>query len=771
MNKLQRNIWFVVTIVFATCLTTYALKHFVTSPWHTIGELGSDGAKNNFTYLYHALYGSGYWFTGMNYPYGEHIVYTDGQPILSVLLTHFKHLTAGDSLAINWWLIDLTYVLSILFIYRILTHFRVGPPVAMVFAGLIAIFSPQLFRIQGHYALAYTCIIPMVFYWFIQYHEQSKLRYCLYFFIMGCLTAFLHLYYIAMMFIWVAGYAMGYLIFTRDALSQKVKHLLPLMLSIIGVFALVGIVMKLTDPVTDRPVSPYNSFYETCTRSRQIITSVNSPVWEYVKSKRLIYTLANGGEGYVYLGLVILFTLAFAVVIGAVKSYKEKKLDILVADTGFSPVWLFTAFFALAIGMGIPFIWHVQWLDYLAVFRQFRSLGRFSWIFYHIIAVYSVIVIYNGYKSLVAKKQLVAGIALLVITIGLWSYEAKGYIDYSRYRSDYAMYNYEMIFSEKEQGWQSYLQDHHYKKEDFQAVLSLPFYHVGTEKLWVSGTTDWLNTLSTKAGLQLHLPIIDVMMSRSSWSQAFKQVRIAAGPYADKPLLRDIPSPKPFLLLRFDEDTLSPDQKYLLSAADYIGHYSQCYVYACYPERIAANDKRNADSINAILPFMRSGDTCIVDKGIWYVNHFEGGHADERLWGTGAGPYINEDSSLVATIPVSAAGDSELYEFSCWFLLGNKDYRSPDVLLYTQDSSGKTIDTNFVHTNKSVDNNGMWFRTSKYFYLHSNSKMVKCIVLNKPKPTYIAMDELQLRPADAIIISKGADGRVMVNNHVFKTAK
>jgi len=772
MTKRQHSIWLLITILFAVCLTTITLTRFVTVPWHAIGELGGDGAKNNFTYLYQSMYGSGYWFTGMNYPYGEHIVYTDGQPLLSVILDHFKNVSAGDALTVMWWLIDLSYVLAIVFIYRTLTHFRVGPLVAMIFAGLITIFSPQLFRIQGHYALSYTCIIPMVFYWLVLYHERVRMRYVVYLFVAGCLSAFLHLYYIAMMLIWIIGYSLGYFIFIKATLRQKVKHVLPLFLGIICVFAVVSLVMKLTDPVTDRPASPYNSFYETCTRPRQIITSVHSPLWEFAQSQRLIYTLAmSGEEGYVYLGLVICFTIAFSVVLVLVRSFAKKKLDILVADTGFSPIWLFTALLALLVCMGIPFIWHPQWLDYLAVFRQFRSLGRFSWIFYHIIAVYCVIVIYHYYKELVAKRGLMPGIALLAGAIGLWGFEATGYIDYAIDRAHYATYNYEMMFSEKEQNWQAYLHDHNHSKDDFQAIIMLPFFHVGTEKLWV-GNSEWLITLGSKAALQMHLPLVDVKMSRSSWSQAMKQVKIAAGPYADKPMLRDLPSQKPFLLAYFDEgEYLDPDQRYLFLASDYIGHYSQCNLYACYPARIAANDKMKADTINSIVPFMHSADTCITDRGVWYVDHFDNKGLAERLFGAGASPYMNKDTSIIATIPVKPVGDSQYYEFSCWFLLGNKDYRSPDILLYGLDSSGNSIDTTFVHTNASVDNRGMWFRASKYFYVHRKVKSLKCILINRPGPTYVAMDELMLRPAYSLIISKAADGAVMVNNHLFKERK
>src|SRR6202012_5052386 len=153
-------------------LTTLALQGFVKEPWHMIGELGADGGKNNFTYLYQSVYGHGYWFTGMNYPYGEHIIYTDGQPLLSVLLDHLHPVSFGQALTVMWWLIDLSYVLAILFTWLILTHFRMPPILAMIFAALITFFNPQLFRLQVDYSLAHACIVPMIFYWFILYHER-----------------------------------------------------------------------------------------------------------------------------------------------------------------------------------------------------------------------------------------------------------------------------------------------------------------------------------------------------------------------------------------------------------------------------------------------------------------------------------------------------------------------------------------------------------------------------------------------------------------------
>src|SRR3954462_2991656 len=131
-NKAQRYLWLLIAVIFAVCLTVFTLSRIVTEPWHILPDIGGDGAKNNFTYLYHSLFGNGYWFEGMNYPYGEHIVYTDGMPVLSVPLTWFGHITPAIALTVLWLLVGASYVLSIVYCYKILVHHRVAPFPALI---------------------------------------------------------------------------------------------------------------------------------------------------------------------------------------------------------------------------------------------------------------------------------------------------------------------------------------------------------------------------------------------------------------------------------------------------------------------------------------------------------------------------------------------------------------------------------------------------------------------------------------------------------------
>jgi hypothetical protein len=765
MNRLQRNLWFCGAVLSAIGVTVFILGGLLTDPAHAVPDLGGDGIKNIFTYLYQCMYGKGCWFDGMNYPYGEHIVYTDGQPALSAIITFFGNILPGAALIIMWLIIGFSYVLSMVYLYRILAYYDVAPLASIVFSAFICFFSPQLFRLQSHYSLSYACIIPMLFYWTIKYYQNSQWRYCLYVFMLGCVVAFLHPYFVAMILVWCCCYAIGYFIFTPASAGMKTRHVLPLAASVAGVFIVMSAVMKLTDPVIDRPQTPVSNI-DANTTLIQVYTSEYSAFWQHVKNITK-FTFPDWAEGYAYIGLVGTAVLLLSVALALYKRLKKDKATFEI-KTKFPAIWLFIAFAALLFSMGIPFIWHLEWLkEYLSVFRQFRSLGRFSWIFYYIITTYSCIYIYALFAHLKTFNRPISAYVLLFAVLIVWSYEAKGYVKFSRDLGSRSPDNFATLFSVNEQNWESWLRDRRYNKNDFQAVLVLPFFHEGTEKLWVSYPGS-LMTLGAKASLQLQLPIIDVKLSRSSWSQAFKQVKIAAGPFADKPMLRELKSNKPFLLLRSEKDSLNPDQQYLLTASEFIGHFSQCSAYACFPDRITANDKKWHDSIASLLPMIHTGDTCINCKGLLYINHFDSSHAEMRLNGAGAVPTIRHEDSLITILPVRRENEGQQYEFSCWFLVGTRDSRSPNIDLHFLDSTGKTITITGMLARGAVDNYDMWLRASGYFYMKRGCRYLKLVLVNFPNPAYKAMDEMMLRPADALIISKNADGSVMVNNHLYQ---
>jgi hypothetical protein len=766
-DKRNSNKWLIITILFAIGITCYILPHMVLHPWRMVPNLLGDGGKNTFTYLYHVLFGKGVWFTGMNYPYGEHIVFTDGQPLLSVVLSSLGGITIAQAFAVMGWLTALSYVLAVIFNYKILSFFNIPPFAAMIFGGLIAVFTPQMAGIPGHYALSYSCIIPMLFYWTIKYNQTEKWSYPLYIFIMGTLFGFLHPYYAALVFIWVAAYVFGNFIFSRRTLKQRLQHSLPILSAPLIIFIIIGLFMKLTDPFTDRPVAPFSSG-DNYTTLRKILTSPFSPVWQYLRDHGIIKKISEGGEGCSYPGIAIMIILIIAFILAIFNKLKHKPAS---PNSTFSPIWLFMAFGILLFSMGVPFIWHMEWLlDYVSFFKQFRTLGRFSWIFYYIITIYGVVLLNSWYTVLIGKGKKIAAYSMLAIFAGFWAYEATGITGLIRNLLDNGIDNYAILAEKQDIFWNIFLADNNRKREDFQAVLLLKFFEVGSEKLWLDGDVYGI-TIGTTACIQLHLPMVDAMMSRTSWSIAEKQVKIIGGPYVHKPILDDIKNDKPFLLINMGVDSADLDQKYLLEASDYIGNYCNSRIYACYPARIRSNDKQYAAAIDSLLPYLKTGDTCIKNAGTWFVDHFDTHAEPGQLFGTGAIAQKNQAQDIIASIRINATDANHIYEFSCWPLVVDNDYKTPNFLLQILDSANNIIDTKLVMTKNSTDNLGLWFRANLFFIMPVSARKVNCVLERNSGNYYKLLDEFMLRPADALVISKDAQGKTMVNNHLYKPEK
>src|SRR5688500_18389289 len=84
--KKRSDFFSALLLLLATCFILILLfKTVLKNPGNFLFGSGGDAIKNYYTYLYSSLYGSGHHFSGMNYPFGEHVVFTDSQPILSFL--------------------------------------------------------------------------------------------------------------------------------------------------------------------------------------------------------------------------------------------------------------------------------------------------------------------------------------------------------------------------------------------------------------------------------------------------------------------------------------------------------------------------------------------------------------------------------------------------------------------------------------------------------------------------------------------------------------
>ena len=767
MPDKQNRSWGLLMLVAAGLTTFFAMGAIATSPWHIIPEMGGDGGKNVFAYLYHVLYDKGIWFTGMNYPYGEHIVFADGQTALSVPLSYCKWLTLQQAFAIMWSGIMLSYVVSVMFLYKIFMRLALHPAAGIVFAILITFCAPQVLRVSGHYALAYSCVLPMLLYWTLSYHANPKVRYAIYFFAAGMVMSLMHPYYAGMALIFAGFYSLSYLVANRQPIVQRIRHCMPLLLSAIGSMSVLFGFMHLTDPATDRPATPYG-ILENCTTPKEILTSAYSPYWSFLKERFHVSHICDGGEGYMYPGLVALFIIALSALLWIAGKLRKKRIDVLEPNQ-FPDTFKLMAVLVLLFAMGVPFVCGLPGLlNYFSIFKQFRTLGRFSWITYYIATNYAAVALYHWYHTLRQSGRLPQALMVLFIGMILWATEAGGYITFIRQQAREGYKNYDAFFQTGAQNWSGFLQAHHYRPNDFQAIIVTPFFEVGSEKIWVNGSgeaTAWGMAMGAEAGLQLHLPLADGMLSRTSWAVANRQVKIIGGPFTDKAALVAAHLHKPFLLLNADTaDATDPDKKYLYQGATYLGHFQHAEVYVCYADTILAHDKLLVDSVNAIAKYMPVGDTCIGNCGNWMVQHFDTGRFKPALFGKVAQTSFERDNMRIAAMKADKLTAYTTMEFSCWFLLSAADYKSPWVTVEMLDEQGRILRTTDIDTKQSTDSKGAWYRAGGYFIVPPHTAAIS-VLLHDEGNSYLAIDELVIRPANALIISKDEKGTIFANNH------
>lgn len=764
MNLLRKYGWSLVALTSIVCIVVYALQYIALVPWRMLPDIGGDGAKNNFTYLYHSMYGSGYWFTGMNFPFGEHIVFTDAVPLFSVFFATIGNVPAPVALTVLWWAVCLSYVLGMYYIFKLLRTYHVTPVMSIVFACLIGLLTPQMLRLRGHYALSFTAIIPMVFYWTSQYNTTGKLKYCVWIAIAGILHTFIHPYYAGLLLIWALAYGVASFLMSNERIGRRLRHVVPMLLSVALVASVVAIVMKVTDPITDRPPTPFID-QNTFTDVYQTTTSALSPITMWLNRHGLMEKVANGGEGFNYAGLVALITTLVWIPVAVLLYIRRHKNG--TNDT--KPemlLWIVMALGILAFSMGIPFVWNMSLMDHLSVFKQFRSLGRFSWLYYYLITISAAVILFRFANWLQARSGKLIGYGFLGLCVAVWGLEARGYVTYARETSQNGAYNFDFTFSKFEQNWHDFLQEHHYKNTDFQAVISLPYYHIGSEKLWI-GEPGWSHSQTTKCGLQLHLPIIDVMLSRTSLHQTRELAKTCAGPYVDKPLLHMLPDNRPMLLLHFQSDSLDPDQKWLLSAASLIGQHSEFNVYALSATKLLQLEAAKTAEIDALLPALATNRELLTGAdGTLFTEHFDGLPAS-GLGGKGACSYMPPADTTLLTIHRTTK-ESDSVEFSCWFNLAGGNPIAPLIKLQFRDSGNNLLGQIAVEPKQSVDSYRDWYRASRYFRVPQGCTTISCQLFRMGVNTYSAIDEVLLRPASSVVISRTPDGSIMVNNHLFR---
>ncbi len=514
----------------------------VIEPW-------GDGYQAYHAFLYHVQHDSTYaHYEGMNYPYGDHVIPGNCQPILGNVL---KLLGLGDyALGVMHFSMLVSILLCAVFLFLILARLGLPAWISIPAAIGITLLAPQIHRMSTHYGLAHPEVIPVVFYCLMRWEEDEDWRWAVALGVVNWIYPQIHFYFFAVIAFAITGYWGVRWIWRRDW-KRLPKYALHYGIAVIIPFVYFNWTMNWGDPVTDRSALPWG-FFNYRAYPGGLLTSPFEPHWKWLGEHALrIKTYDFEARNYIGLtaiaGLAVLFSTRVKRLfqprspatpdsrIPALPAGRLESSNPRILESSTSAEWLkYTVLSATAIllfSFGIPFIIPglEDWLNYTGPIRQFRSIGRFAWIFYYASNIIALAALYRYF----GKRSWVMAFPLILLLSEAYWYNTDKDLrldpieDYEPGRrfTDIREINY----------------------ADYQALLPIPYFNLGSDQFWwdISGL---VAQKSETISIQTGLPLSGSHLTRTSRSQTLKQLQLVTEPYRLPAILADFPNQKPLLM-------------------------------------------------------------------------------------------------------------------------------------------------------------------------------------------------------------------------------
>lgn len=626
-------------------------------------EDGGDGLKNYYTLDYYVKHDSGWHFSGMNYPYGENIIYTDNQPILALTLQWIdrhvidmdRHVTGTLNM-----LMLLSIYFAVLIIYKLLRRWTVGKWWALASAVGITFLSPQLWRLQGHYGLSYICFIPLLLL-LLDLLIRGNTKKWLWGISAGMLIVVMsltHMYFLLLSAVVIGSMMMAWWWYNRKD-KVAVRRMIPALLGIIilpGLF-LVGL-RKYTDPIKDRPIEPWGiddhtisfkttffPFFPPLDKTWTAVFEMDKPI-----NERVAYV---GMIGVLMIPAVFLFLLRKRDESAVVTHIKILIWSAIIA-------WLMAA--GIFYEKGFKFFWEA-----IPVLKQFRGLGRFGIPFYYLYLLVCSYLLWEIYQRLKERDLGYIGGYMLGAVFLVWGFESSLNIK----AVSAPVFRHNVWLSNAKDNYVPLLTAAGYTPDSFQAILQLPLVAIGNETVGVARGF-WTFREGVHASTETGLPMIDYAMSRTSISQGLDIVELISTPYAPKrrgALFND----KPILLL-CEEEFVIPAERKWINQAKKIGTYLSITLYAL-PSSVFKT---------VTLPALPADQQDIPGSG-WF-DGFDQHLCDSTMSGKGALPVTTLPKSIWAYTDTSNVQRSWIVSF--WSRVDNFKGAVPVYRMMETDPNG-----------------------------------------------------------------------------------
>ncbi len=724
-----------------------------------------DGIKNYFTYAYHIQHDSSLiHFQGMNYPYGEHYLYTDCHPILAnsfqLASKLFPSITNYSIGFLNFAML-LSIFLTFLILYMLLREFELKKWIAVIFSLSIGILAPQIFRIGGHLALSYSLAIPWS--WWLLLKAFNNRKYYIPLFINNFFWMFIHGYLGIIILFFLITLSIIHFLAQKEKKLQ-ISHYSKIFASLILPILFFFLFTKFTDTHTERTTNP-SGFFLYNAELDDVFLPHHSPIRPWL-DKITNNSINLQWEAWSYMGVAVtLLSISLLLVfLYQLIHRKKSKYLLLFFQNKTLNYSIIAAFIVLIFAMAFPFKQIPALLDVFPILKQFRATGRFTWPFYFVWSVFAAYVFNQIYILLTKKgKQVIA--IIIIGFIGLfniiegWSYHQEAAIKISKTPN---------LF--KKQNLSNEMQDALKKinSNDYQAIIALPFYYYGSESFARPASQKALRS-STIISYHTGIPIVEAMLTRTSITESKKIVQLVSPDFYPKEIKADFPNNKPLLLINTGEE-LSENEKALWNKAQTIYNSKDIKIaslnlndlWESSAEDIINNYKENLSQLYNRHHFMVSDSLTY-----FFYDDFETSPSDTSYRGKGAFHSIKRGKNTFAEFKPNTFDENATYEASIWMFNGEADALNLwfrfIIEEYDPVANKWYSTTYFPEFAETI--NGNWSLIKGQFKVHSQKNWIYIVSKGKndSKATLHA-DDLLIREINTSIYKEQPNGSLFFNN-------
>ena len=757
----------ILTLIFSFIILLIFFGKILRDPGNYYFSPQGDGFKAYYGALYHSKYDTSLFrMDGMNYPFGEVAFFTGCQPVMIDLADAFCSVFGVDTPVVA--IINLLMIFSILaaaiFLYLIFYGLRMPWWYSALVATGISILSPQLARMGGHFSLAYVVWLPLMIYLIMKYDRKGSawltgvIAFVTFF---AGLTSPYYLGFYAFMLFFYWLYRVIYSKRTGIRPSAALIHfLIQFVLPVIAV----RLFMAFPDHVTDRTAFPFG-FTEYRGNPVAVFLPNGRP---YTFVRQMVHAFNHiDWEALSFVGMAALGGFVAGIVL-MIKKLVTRKAFYRITDVPVMNVLFWASVAALLFSFGIPFILGLENLaDYIGPLRQFRAVARFSWLFYYmlnIVVFYSIFNYANRKAGFNVPKCLMALALFFLIFDGIWNIS----ID-SR-----PLHNRRPELEDKQNTTQKNNWVKLINPDEFQAILPLPYFHVGSENIWVESQGN-TQELAMYVSLKTGLPMTAVQLSRTSISQTFLNYQLVTEPLSRFKVLDYFRNEKPLLLLINKRHIPSEDEGRLIKNGEFIYANDRFEL-----RKLALNKLRELPEQYRKLVVDRYKGSALIEKsGLWLTDttsffiyrSFDDHPSKVTFKGEGALTCLPLQWNTIIEDTLKNVAAGKKFTVSFWIYDYLKDGNLRINLEFYQKNIARDSTTNYIYTDvhrhiRAFENN--WALIEFPFTTRTANEGIKLSLRSRVlKKDAFKIDELLIRESDLDIYSIN-DDKLYFNSRAFK---